>query len=74
MKAIINREQNFGTLNGVITKNDEIRKVVNQHLKHGTAKRLVDTAETLMYELVEQKHNSDMHPIFEQALKPFGIR
>ena len=74
MKAIINREQNFGTLNGVITKNDEIRKVVNQHLKQGTAKLLVDTEETLMYELGEQKTNSNMHPIFEQALKPFGIR
>ena len=95
MKAIINREQTFGTLNGVITKNDEIRKVVNQHLKQGTAKLLVDTEETLMYELGEQKPNYDtsatalasfmnaqdeqktsspMHPIFEQALKPFGIR
>ena len=53
MKAIINRTANFGTLNGVITKNDEIRKVVNQHLKQGTAKLLVDTEETLMYELYE---------------------
>ena len=51
MKAIINRTANFGTLNGVITKNDEIRKVINQHLKQGTAKLLVDTEETLMYEL-----------------------
>ena len=74
MKAIINREQNFGTLNAVITKNDEIRKVINQHLKQGTAKLLVDTEETLMYELGEQKPNSNMHPIFQQALKPFGIR
>lgn len=55
LKAIINREQNFGTLNGVITKNDEIKKVVNQHLKQGTAKLLVDTEETLMYELGKQK-------------------
>jgi len=59
MKAIINREQNFGTLNGVITKNDEIRKAVNQHLKQGTAKLLVDTEETLMYELGEQKPSSN---------------
>jgi hypothetical protein len=58
MKAIINRQQNFGTLNGVITKNDEIRKVVNNQLKQGTAKLLVDTEETLMYELGEQKPNS----------------
>ena len=74
MKAIINRTKTFGTLNGVITKNEEIRKVVNQHLKQGTAKLLVDTEDTLMYELCEQKPNSNMHPIFEQALKPFGIR
>ena len=59
MKAIINREQNFGTLNGVITKNEIIRKVVNEHLKQGTAKLLVDTEETLMYELGEQKPNSN---------------
>lgn len=71
MKAIINRTQTFGTLNGVITKNEEIRKVVNQHLKQGTAKLLVDTEETLMYELGEQTPSSNMHPIFEQALKPF---
>jgi len=51
MKAIINRQQNFGTLNGVITKKSEIMKVVFQHLKTNTAKLLVDTEETLMYEL-----------------------
>lgn len=74
MKAIIIRTANFGTLNGVITKNEEIRKVVNQHLKQGTAKLLIDTEETLMYELGEQNPNSNMHTIFEQALKPFGIK
>jgi hypothetical protein len=64
MKAIINREQTFGTLNGVITKNDEIRKVVNKHLKQGTAKLLVDTEETLMYELgevIKQKKQQQRH-------------
>ena len=30
-------------------------QVVNQHLKQGTAKLLVDTEETLMYELGETK-------------------
>lgn len=54
-KAIINRKSNFGTLDGVITKNEEIRKVVNQHLKQGTAKLLIDTEETLMYDLGEKK-------------------
>jgi hypothetical protein len=71
MKAIINRQQNFGTLNGVITKNDEIRKVINQHLKQGTAKLIIDTEETLMYILTEQKSN--LHPVFAQALNSFGI-
>lgn len=71
MKAIINRNSNFGTINGVITKNEEIRKVVNQHLKNGTAKLVIDTEETLMYELGEQKPNSNIHHIFQQALRPF---
>ena len=74
MKAIVNIGQTFGTLNGVITKNEEIRKVINQHLKQGTAKLLIDTEETLMYELGEQKPNSNLNPIFEEALKPFGIK
>lgn len=71
MKAIINHNSSFGTLNGVITKTDEIRTVVNQHLKNGTAKLLIDTEDTLMYELGKKKPNSNLHPIFEQALKPF---
>lgn len=71
MKAIINRNKEFGTLDGVITKNEEIRKVINQHLKQGTAKLLVDTEETLMYILIDKKSN--LHPVFAQALNPFGI-
>lgn len=51
MKAIINKTSNFGTLNGVITKNEEIRKLINENLKKGTATKLIDTDETLMYEL-----------------------
>jgi hypothetical protein len=51
MVAIINRAQNFGTLNGVITKNSEIQTVINKNIKAGTAKKLIDTKETLMYEL-----------------------
>lgn len=49
MRAIINRTVNYGTLNGVITKNEEIRKVINQSLKQGNAKLIIDTDETLMY-------------------------
>jgi hypothetical protein len=37
--AIINRNSNFGTLDGVITKNTEINKLIIQHLKAGTAKK-----------------------------------
>lgn len=99
MKAIVNKDGNFGTLNGVITKNSEIQTVINQHLKAGTAKKLVDTETTLMYELGDCEHNatstvgnewecmkcgkkvtlvespkSNLHPIFAEALKPFGIR
>ena len=74
MKAIVNIGQTFGTLNGVIIKNEEIRKVINQNLKQGTAKLLVDTEETLMYELGEQKPKSNLNPIFEQAIKPFAIK
>jgi hypothetical protein len=70
MKAIINKEGNFGILNGVITKNSEIQSTINQHLKAGRAKLLVDTETTLMYELSE----SNMHPIFKQLLNTFGIR
>jgi hypothetical protein len=74
MKAIINRQSSFGTLNGVITKNEEIRKVVNQNLKQGTAKLLIDTEETLMYELGETKPSSNVHPIFQEIFTSFGIK
>lgn len=70
-KAIINRNETFGTLNGVITKNSEILSLVNKHIKQGTAKKLVDNDETLMYELGEQ---SPIHPTILKALKPFGIK
>lgn len=55
MKAIINRNEKFGTLNGKITKNEEILKVVYQHLKVGKAQLLVDTLDTLMYNLLPKK-------------------
>ena len=74
MNAIINRTANFGTLNGVITKNNEIQSEVNKAIKEGRAKLLIDTDETLMYEIAEPAAVSNMHPIFEQILKPFGIK
>lgn len=53
MKAIINLGKEFGTLNGVWTKNSEIRKIVNSKLKEGKAKLIIDNEETLMYEIKE---------------------
>jgi hypothetical protein len=50
-KAIINRNETFGTLNGVITKNSEIMSLIHKHLKQGTATKVVDSEHTLMYEL-----------------------
>lgn len=74
MKAIVNKKQTFGTLDGVWTKNEEVMSVVNAHLKSGSAKLLVDTEETLMYELKEVEATPNIHPLFSQILKPFGIR
>lgn len=51
MKAIINLGSNFGTLNGVVKSNSEIKKIVFYKLKENKAKLLIDTEETLMYEL-----------------------
>lgn len=53
MTAIINNGQKFGTLNGVIISNSEIKKVVFSKLKENKATKLIDTDETLMYELKE---------------------
>ncbi len=71
MKAIINKDGKFGTLNGVLTNNIEIQTAINQHLKKGTAKKLVDTESTLMYELECDHHTNNMHPIFAQIFKPY---
>jgi hypothetical protein len=55
MKAIINRNQNIGTLNGVIMTKKEVLHEVYKHLMQGTAKLVIDTEETLMYILGEKK-------------------
>jgi hypothetical protein len=73
MKAIINRGKKFSTLGGVIRPTEEVTRVVNEHIKAGAARVLVDTEDTLMYALGEAS-KSNLHPIFEQALKPWGIR
>lgn len=71
MKAIINRNQNYGTIDGVFAKNSEIQSIINKHLKTGTAKKLVDTDDTLMYELTEP--SCDLHPVFKNIFKQHGI-
>ena len=49
MRAIINRGMKWGTLNGVIMFNTDIMKKVNEYLKQGKAKLLLDSEDTLMY-------------------------
>ena len=55
MKAIINRGEQFGMLNGVIMKNSEVLHVILKHLMQGTAKKIIDTDITLMYILKAEK-------------------
>lgn len=50
-KVIINKNSNFGTIDGVIMCYFELKKIVNASLKQGKAKKIVDNYETLMYEL-----------------------
>jgi len=51
MKIIINRQSEFGTLNGVITKNCELQSLVTKGLKNGTARKIIDNEQTLMYKI-----------------------
>lgn len=53
-RAIVNRGKEFSELDGVITKTTDVLKVIAQSLKQGNAKLLLDTDDTLMYELKEQ--------------------
>jgi hypothetical protein len=54
MKVIINRGQSFGTIDGVITETEKIYKLINVHLKAGTARLIVDNNETLMYSILQK--------------------
>ena len=47
---------NYGTLDGIAISNSELFKLIAKHLKQGTAKKLVDTQYTLMYELTDKKN------------------
>lgn len=53
MKAILTLGEQFGTIDGKVTENQQIRSLIIEHLKKGTAKLLVDTDAVLMYQLGE---------------------
>jgi hypothetical protein len=55
MKAIINRGSKFGYLDGKFLKNEKVHDAIYIHLKKGTAKKIIDTENTLMYILGNQK-------------------
>lgn len=50
-KAIINRNLQFGTLDGVIMENSKILKIIIDAIKKNAAELIIDTNETLMYNL-----------------------
>jgi hypothetical protein len=52
MIAVVNRNSEFGTINGVVQKNLFIMAKICKYLKEGKATKLVDTEETLAYKFV----------------------
>ena len=66
-----NREEQFGTIDQVLTPNKDVHTFILKHLKAGTAKLLIDTEHTLMYRITINETQSNLHPRFEQALSPF---
>jgi hypothetical protein len=50
-KAIINRNLQFGTLNGVVMDNSKILKIIIDAIKKNNAQLVIDTVETLMYNI-----------------------
>lgn len=50
-KVIVNRGENFGTLDGEIVANEVLWHMIWNALKSGTAKLLCDTDTTVMYEI-----------------------
>ena len=55
---IINRNSEFGTYNGIITKNEELRSILNKNPKSGSAKKIIDNDETLMYSVGDCEHHA----------------
>jgi len=50
-KVIINRGENFGTLDGQIVANEVLWRMIFKALKSNTAKLLCDTDTTVMYQI-----------------------
>jgi hypothetical protein len=53
INLIINRGQKFSSRNGVYIKTAEAMTIANKALKEGRAKLIVDTPNTLAYEINE---------------------
>lgn len=51
MKAIINIGEKLGSIDGVICDNAKIRTIINNALKLGLAKKIIDSETTLMYNI-----------------------
>lgn len=51
MNLIINRNEKFSTFNGKYITTDEARKIMIKALKEGRAKLLIDSTETLGYQI-----------------------
>ena len=51
MNLIINRNEKFSTYKGQYITTDEARKIMIKALKEGRAKLLVDSTETLGYQI-----------------------
>lgn len=67
MRAIVNKGLMFGMLNGVATLNSEINKVVANYLKNGRATLLLDSEDTLMYDLEDSAEDKTVGDLVQIA-------
>jgi len=52
----------------------ECRKLLNEYGSNPSLCMILSRLTKKKQKLDEKEYNSNMHPIFQQALKPFGIR
>jgi hypothetical protein len=50
---IINRQENVSSYRGVLISTEQARKEMYSLIKQGKAKLLIDTEQTLMYEILD---------------------